>query len=710
MIRYQKDTDNIVTLIMDMSERGANVINHEIGDVFVPVIAHLKHEKSRGALRGVILTSAKKSFLAGGDLEYLYRAEEAEEIFRFCEKMKKFLRDLESPGVPVVAALNGDALGAGFEVALACHHRIIIDNPGVSVGLPEVQIGLMPGAGGSIRLMWLLGIEKAYPVLSGGLRYNPQEALRAGIIDELATSRKDMLEKAKAWLMKTHEGRRPWDREGHTIPGGSARDPHVAAWFRQHSAEQAAAGPYNPAKQAILSVLYEGSKVDFDTACRIESRYYTGLLRSRSCKNMIKAFWFDYNSIRSGINRPKGFGRFRPRKVGVIGAGQMGSGIALACLTNGLEVVIKDISRLVAERGRDYVRNYLNQQVAQGIFSPAERDTMLQRVKTTDDPHDFSTCDLVIEAVFENQMVKQKVTKEAEIHMDEYSIFGTNTISIPISKLAAASVRPAHYIGLHFFHPAEDVPLVEIVRGAKTSDETVARAFDFVTSIGKIPIVVKDDWGFYVARVQNTYLLEGVTMLKEGYPPALVEHLGRQAGMPKGALALADDLGLALVLHYERQAAEHYGARYIQHPAVSALEMMLNDLQRPGRAKKAGFYEYEENGDRRLWEELGAHFPAHRPNSNNEELVERFLFAQVIEAVWCMQEHVIHTIPGANLGSIYGWGFPATSGGVIQFIADYGAIRFLERCKLFEQRYGPRFKAPKLLGELALGNYELRIT
>ncbi len=700
MIRYQKDTDNIVTLIMDMSERSANVINHEIGDVFVPVIEHLKHEKARGALRGVILTSAKKSFLAGGDLEYLYRAEEPEEIFRFCEKMKKFLRDLESPGVPVVAAINGDALGAGFEVALACHHRIIIDNQGIRVGLPEVQVGLMPGAGGSIRLMWLLGIEKAYPVLSGGMQYNPHEALHAGIVDELAKNRREMLEKAKAWLLKTREGRRPWDQEGRSIPGGSARDPDIAAWFRQNSAEQAAAVPPHPARQAILSVLYEGSKVDFDTACRIESRYYTGLLRSRACKNMIKAFWFDFNSIRSGINRPKGFGRFRPRKVGIIGAGQMGSGIALACLTHGLEVVLKDISRLVAERGRDYVRNYLNRQVSAGIYTAAEREAMLLRVTTTDHSHDFSTCDLVIEAVFENQMVKQKVTKEAELHMDEYSIFGTNTISIPISKLAASSARPAHYLGLHFFHPAEEVPLVEIVRGAKTSDETVARAFDFVTAIGKIPIVVKDDWGFYVARVQNTYLLEGVTMLKEGYPPALIEHLCRKAGMPKSALALADDLSLPLVLHYEKQAAEHYGARYIQHPAVPALEMMLNELQRPGRIKKAGFYDYTENDDRVLWPELANYFPGQAPNANHDELIERFLFAQVIEAVWCMQEKVILSIPGANLGSIHGWGFPATSGGVIQFISNYGTTRFLGRCKYFEQRYGPRFKAPKILREL----------
>ncbi len=704
MIKYQKDTDHIVTLTLDMSGRTHNVINHEIGDLFLPVLQHLKEEKSKGTLRGVILTSGKKTFLSGGDWEYLYRADDAQEIFAFTEKLKQFLRDLESPGVPVVAAINGTALGTGFEVALACHHRIVIAAPDLYVGLPEVRIGLMPSAGGIVRLMWLLGLEKAFTILSSGQHYTPQEAITAGIIDELAKNRKDMLAKAKAWLLRNPEGRRPWDREHCTIPGGTMKELKVARVVQQLTAQLTSRGTGFPAAQSILNVLAEGSKMDFDTACRIESRYYTALLRSRETKNQIKALWFDHNFIAEGKNRPKGFGKFRPKKIGVIGAGQMGSGIALTCVMSGMEVVLKDVSKSIAERGRELVSKRLQELPAQGQLPAAARTQILEKLRTTDTSKDFEHCDLVIEAVFENRNLKQKVTKEAEEYMDEYAIFGSNTVSIPITRLAETSARPENYVGLHFFHPAEEVPLVEIVRGARTSEETIARAFDFVRAIGKTPIIVKDDWGFYAARVQNTFILEGITMLQEGYPPALIENIGQHAGMPKGALAFADDLGLDLVLRYEQQAAEHYGAKYIQHPAVGVLTTMLEKLQRVGKAKKAGFYEYDDAATRRLWIGLREHFPTTQQPFDNTELAERFLFAQVIEAVWCLQEGVIESSAAANLGSIYGWGFPASRGGVIQYIRSYGVDAFLERCKDFQIRYGQRFQAPRRLREIALSD------
>lgn len=701
MIRYKKDTDNIVTLTLDMGGRSVNVINHEIAEAFVPVIEHLKGEKEKGLLRGVIITSAKKSFLAGGDLEYLYRPGSPEEIFHFAEKLKGILRDLERPGIPVVAAINGAALGTGFELALACHHRIALSGPKVWLGFPEVQLGLIPGSGGIVRLMWLMGIEKTWPILSSGRRYTPQEALQAGLVDELASSPREMLDKARAWLLQNKEGRRPWDRANCSIPGGTARSHTVATHIQMLAAMLARQTQNNyPALQAILSILAEGSRVDFDTASRIESRYYTGLLRSQACNNMIKAFWVDYNFIKEGGNRPKGFGKFRPRKVGVIGAGRMGSGIALACLSHGLSVVLKDVSKPIAERGREYVRQRLEEWVAEGRKTKTEGEDMLRRIHTTESSREFEECDLVIEAVFENRMVKQKVMREAEEFTDDYSLFASNTISIPITKLAEASLRPENYVGLHFFPPAEEVPLVEIVRGAKTSDETVARAFDFVRAIRKTPIVVKDDWGFFAARVQNTYILEGITMLQEGYPPALIENLGRQAGMPLGALALADSLGLNMVLRYENQAAEHYGAKYVQHPAVSVLKTMLEELQRPGQQKRAGFYDYEGDTRLALWPGLDAHFPPAIEHYEQKGLVNRFLFAQVLEAVWCMQEKVIHSVAAANLGSIYGWGFPAFKGGVIQFIHDFGADAFMEECKKLEEQYGQRFKAPRLLSKL----------
>ncbi len=698
MIRYKKDINNIVTLTLDMTRRKVNIINHEIGKTFLPVLEHLKEEKTKGVLRGVILTSGKKSFLAGGDLDYLFKNEDGEAIFDFSQTLKKFFRDLESPGVPVVAAINGTALGTGFEMAMACHHRIVINKPKIQLGHPEASLGIMPGSGGVIRLMWLLGIERAFHILANGQSYNPEEGLKAGIIDELAVDEEDMIDKAINWLLKTQEGRRPWDKKGGRIPEGTARDLRVANKVRLLGA-QLTKQSYNnyPARQAILNTLSEGSKVDFDTACRIESRYFTKLMLSKEAKNMTKVFWYDFNAIKAGDSRPKGFGKFRPKKVGIVGAGLMGSGIAYSCIQHGMDVVLKDVSKAIADRGKDYTVQKLTELVANQKLNEKEKAKFLNKITTTEHSKDFESCDLVIESVFENEMVKSKVTREAEAYMDEYAFLATNTVSIPISKLAKSAERPENYIGLHFFAPVENVPLVEIVRGEETSDETVARAFDFVKAIRKIPIIVKDSWGFYASRVLNTYILEGLIMLQEGYPPALIENLGLQAGMPKGALAIADDLSMKMILSYENQAATNYGPKYIQHPAVEVLHKMIEEINRQGKSQKAGFYDYQDGENRRLWNGLVAHFPPVKTDFNKEEITERFMFAQVIEAVWCLQEKIILSVPEANLGSIYGWGFPSFKGGVLQYINDYGIGAFVERCSQFEKIHGPRFKVPNLL-------------
>lgn len=701
MIRYRKDTDNIVTLIFDMEGRRDNVINHKIVEALVPIVKHLQQEKVRRSLRGVILTSAKQTFLEGGDLEYLYQADDAEEIYNFSESIQRVFRSLEVPGVPVVAAINGTALGAGFELALACHHRIALDKPKLKVGLREIKLGMIPAGGGISRLMWLLGIEKAYKILTGGHRHSPQEALEVGLIDDVAKTHKEMMDKAKKWLLQHREGRRSWDIEGEEIPGGTIKSRDIALLIRRKAAELSKRTHNNyPAYQAILNVLAEGSQVDFDTALRIERRYYTELVRGKVAKNMIKTFWFDYNAIKNGQNRPRGFGKFRPKKIGIIGAGMMGSGIALSCLSNGMEVILKDVSKLVAERGKSFVERKLEEQVTRFEILPTEKQQMLQRIQTTEHPDAFETCDIVMEAVFENKMVKQKVTREAEEFMDEYSFIATNTVSIPITRLAEAHLRPENYIGLHFFHPADTVPLVEIISGQHTSDETVARAFDFVRALRKTPILVKDTWGFYAARVQNTYVLEGITLLQEGYAPALIENLGRHIGMPKGALELADDLTLLLILRYEQQAAEHYGKLYLQHPAVHVLDKMTQELKRTGRVRDGGFYEITADSQKRIWSDLSVHFPVTQSASDIENIKERLLFVQVIEAGWCLQEKIIQTDAEANLGSVFGWGFPAFHGGVIQFIHSYGKAKFMNKCAALEQAHGPRFKVPKYLRQL----------
>ncbi len=700
MIKYKKDTDNIVTLTLDMGERHENVVNHQMYQYFKPVLTHLQKEKAKGTLKGIILTSAKKNFLEGGELEYLHTSIDANEIYEQSLTLNKFFRALEYPGVPVVAAINGSALGTGFEFALACHHRIVVDDSKIRLGHPEVTVGLMPGNGGVTRLLWLLGLEKAYTVLTNGKKYRPQEALKVGIIDAIAPNQKAMMELAKQWLLTNKEGRRPWDIADEQIPEGTANDPQIAQVI-QKLAAQLSKETYNnyPAPQAILNTLVEGSKVDFDIATTIESRYFTELALRPETRNMINTFWYDYNAIKKGINRPKGFGKFRAKQVGVIGAGRMGSGITFNCIKKGLKVVLKDVSKPIAELGKQYAKDHLTELVAQGTISAKEKDKLYNNIKTSAKPEDFENCDLVIEAVYENEMVKAKALKDAEQHIDEYAIFATNTLSIPITKLAKAAYRPENYVGLHFFYPVEKVPLVEIVRGQKTSDETIARAFDFVRTIGKIPIVVKDDWGFYVARVQNTYILEGITLLQEGYPPALIENLGLQAGMPKGALAFADDLSLKMVLKYENQAAAHYGSQYEPHPAVSTLKKMIADLDRTGKFKQAGFYEYMQER-KQLWSELKEHFPVTQMDYVLEDIKERMLFAQVIEAIWCMQEKVISSVPEANLGSIYGWGFPAFTGGIFQYVNSYGLNNFIEKCEQFKEDYGPRFRVPRILKKM----------
>ena len=701
MIQYRKDTDNIATLILDMSGRSGNLLNHQIVAAFAPVIEHLKEEKRAGKLNGVIITSAKQDFLESGDLDYLYRLEDPARAFEASQQLKQFLRDLEVPGVPVAAAINGDALGTGFELTLACHYRIAIADSKMRLGHPEVKIGLIPSGGAVIRLMWLLGIERAYPLLLEGRRYSPQEALKVGLLDELADDRTDMLRKAKRWLLDHHDVRRPWDDPDGEIPGGTAADPNLGHRIRLLTARLSAkTNDLYPAKRAIIDLLAEASKLDFATAYRLDSRYYARVATDPVTKNMISTYWFDKQAVRSGVGRPKGYGKFRARRVGVIGAGMMGSGIAFLCLRNGFEVILKDVSQPIADRGKEYVAEKIDEYIERGTFQPEDRERLLGRITTTNSSDLFTDCDIVVEAVFENKSVKIKVTREAEEHLDEYSIFGTNTLSIPITELGKESLRPENYIGLHFFSPAEQTSVVEVVKGARTSDETVARAFDFAISIRKLPIVVKDSWGFFAARVLNTYILEGVTMLNEGYPAALIENMGKQAGMHLGPLAMADELGLKLVMRYEQQAAEHYGKRYKQHPAVPALNKVKEDLDRSGKSKRVGFYDYEPDGKSRLWPGLAEHFPVTKEDYDRRRMKHRFLFAQVIEAGWCLQEEVIEHIEAANLASVYGWGFPGYTGGVMRYIYSYGHEAFLDRCAELKERYGQRFTVPRYIREL----------
>lgn len=705
MIRYLKDKDGIVVLTLDMEGRQHNVLNHKIIEAFVPVMEQLKLDASNGLLKGVIVTSAKRTFLNGGDLDYLYEAVDPEEIYVFTEKVKKLLRDMERPGLPVVSAMNGSTLGLGFEFALATHYRLTVDNAEIKMGLPQTRLGLIPGNGGMIRLMWTLGIEKAFKVAEEAKYYNVHEAKKVGIVDKILDSEAEMMEYAKKWILENPKGIQSWDKRGGKIPGGSTHEPSVAQKVSLLAAQVAKKYKQKyPAIQVLLNVLSEGSKVDFDTASKIETRYFTELLVSKTCKNMMKTLWFDAHEIFGGCNRPQGFGKFRPRRVGIIGAGVMGTAIAVECLINGMEVVLKDVSSLIAERGVDLVKERLLEMEAEGLITKSFRVDLEQGVIATEDSKAFRKCDIVIEAVFENQHLKSQVVQEAAQELDDYAVMASNTISIPITKLGQSIEMPDRFVGLHFFAPVDQTEMVEIVKGKHTSEETVAKAFDFVKAIKKYPIIVKDGWGFYVSRVRNTYLLEGVSLLMEGCPSSMIENVAKGTGMPLGPLALADKLSLELVLKYEKQAAELYGPKYIQHPAVDVIEQMI-EMDRIGGKDHDGFYNRHANDQKRLWKGLKDHF---EPDLAFDpiDIEERLLIAQVIEVLWCLQEKVISSVEEANLGSIYGWGFPASKGGAVQFINDYGKEDFVIRCKELEEKYGPRFSIPSILFKLQLEKAE----
>ncbi len=696
MIRYEKDTGNIVTLTLDMQGVDQNTLSEDIGNSFIPVLQHMKSEKNKGGLKGVIITSGKNDFVVGGGLEYYHDTTDAEAIFKSSEMLAQFFRDLQSPGVPVVAAINGKALGPGFGLALACHYRIAIDNSDINVGLTETSLGLIPRGGEIVRLLWLLGIERAYHIVCDGHYYTPREALSVGIIDELATDQRDMMNKARAWLSEHREGFiLPWQIESRqTYQQFSKTDTQTIC--RQLIAEQFKRTRHIfPTYQAVLSTLAEACSVDFDTACRIQSRYFTRVCLTPEARNMTKAFWYDLRAIRRGDNRPRGFGKFRPTKIGVIGSGLMGSGIAYSCAQVGLKVILKDISRSVAEKGKSYSENKLKILVAEQQLSSEESQLILARITATEKMEELRDCDIIIEAVFENQQLKSKVLKEAETFLDEYCLIASNTSSIPITKLGKTAAHPDQFCGLRFFRPVDDEPLVEIIKGESTSDETIARAFDFIKMIKKIPIIVKDSWGFFAGRVRNTYILEGIALLGEGFPAALIENIGLQTGMPLGPLALADDLSLDLVQEYERQAADLYGPKYVRHPAAELLDKMI-EAGRHGLDVRAGFYAYEKDGTRLLWMPENMWTP-NKTVTLTVEISERFLFVQVLEALWCMQEKVVQSVSEANIGSIYGWGFPAIYGGVIQYLNDYGLERFVERCKYFEHIHGRRFKVPPIV-------------
>lgn len=695
-IRYEL-ADGIATLTFDEPGSPVNTMCAQWQEDLTAAVQQVLAD--REAIRGIVLASAKSTFFAGADLKGTMRLQpqDAQQVFREIEQTKKNFRTLETLGKPVVACLNGAALGGGWEVALVAHHRVAVDHPKIQFGLPEITLGLIPGASGITKMTRLLGLLGAQPYILESQLFSPREALDLGLVHELVPDAEALRPAALAWIAGHPQAQQPWDARDYRMPGGTPSHPKIAGMLAVAPAalKQKTRGLY-PAPEYALACMVEGAQVDFDTALRIESRYLAKLIVSPVAKNMINTFFFHMNAIKSGQSRPKWEGRYQPQKVGILGAGMMGAGIAYAQASRGIATVLKDVSLDKAEAGKAYSARLTQARVDKGRLGPHDQQALLARITPTESVRDLEGCELIVEAVFENRELKARVTKEAEALLAPGGFFASNTSTLPITGLARASARPEKFVGIHFFSPVDKMKLVEIIRGQATDDETVARAYDYVQALGKLPIVVNDSRGFFTSRVFGTFVMEGAAMVGEGIPAAVVEQAGVQAGMPVGPLAVLDETALSLSVHVLDQTRADIraeGGTYIATPGELLVERMVKEFDRNGRAAGGGFYEYpQEKGARKfLWPELKALFERPGVAWDLQELKDRLLYRQAIETARCLSEGVLTSLHDANIGSIFGIGFPAWTGGAMQFIYGTGIDAFLHRAEVLAGKYGPGF-------------------
>ena len=704
-IAWDKDADGIVTLTMDDPSGSANVMNDAYVESMGTAVDRLVAEKD--SITGVVITSDKRAFFAGGDLKWLIQLTPAnvQEAFGFVERVKRDLRRLETFGRPVVAAINGAALGGGLEIALACHHRIAADVKDCEIGLPEVTLGLLPGAGGVTRTVRMFGIQKAFmEVLSQGTRFKPATAKATGLVDEVLPSVEELVPAAKAWIKANPDAHvQPWDVKGYTMPGGTPSSPGLASILPSFPAllKKQLKGAPMPAPRAILDAAVEGAQVDFDTAGRIESRYMTQLVTGQVAKNMMQAFVVDLQHIKSGGSRPDCVEKTSFKKVAVIGAGMMGAAISYVCAKAGIEVVLKDISLEAAQEGKEYSEKLEAKAVSRGRTTEERSAALLARIHPTAAACDAAGADLVIEAVFESVELKHKVFGEIEPVVAPDALLGSNTSTLPITELAAGVQRVEDFIGLHFFSPVDKMPLLEVIKGENTSDAALAKAIDLALQIGKTPIVVTDSRGFFTSRVIITFVNEALAMLGEGVEPASIEQAGGQAGYPTPPLQLSDELNRELmqkITNAARQAAEAAGHAYTTHPAEDVVDKMI-ELGRPSKLSGKGFYEYVDGNRSGLWPGLRDEFKSGSSTPPLQDMIDRMLFAEALETQKCLDEGVVTSTADANIGSIMGIGFPRWTGGSAQYVVGYpgGNQGFVARARELAAKYGPRFAPPDSL-------------
>lgn len=704
-MHYDKDAAGIVSVTMDMSGP-VNAMNEEFRRDFGVVVDKLEAE---AGLTGVIITSAKDVFFAGGDLNDLVAVtpDRIEDFMAGVGAIKSQLRRLEKLPVPVVAAINGAALGGGFELALACNYRLACNHRSVQIGLPEVTLGLLPGGGGVVRLTKLLGLEAALPYLLEGKRVDPVSALDAGMIHDLVTRRDDLPAVAKTWILAQRDNPaaalQPWDKPGYKLPGGGIAAPKIQQTIAGATAllMQKTRGLL-PAPEKILDIAVQSLHLDLDTALRVESRALAALVLTPQAKNMISTFFFGLNKVNAGASRPRGVPVQPTERLGVLGAGMMGQGIAYVSALAGIEVVLKDRCLEAAENGKAYAQKQLDKRVQRGRMSVEERARVLARITPGAADADLEGCDLIVEAVFENLALKHQVTRQLEGYLAPGGTWGSNTSTLPIGQLAEASARPAQVIGIHFFSPVDKMPLVEIIVAEQTSDAALAKAFDYVRQIDKTPIVVNDSLGFYTSRTFGTYLDEGVRLLSEGVHPVLIENMGKGVGMPLGPLQVYDEVSLEL----SRKAWSTWADmgvldRWGDGSVARGIVNTLVDEGRGGRHHGGGFYEYGQEGGKTIWPGLLSRYYRPEVALSHSDLKDRLLFRQVIEALKCLEGGVLRSEEDGNIGSIMGIGAPAWTGGWLQFVNTYGYGRFVARCRELAAAYGARFEPPPIAVERA---------
>ena len=704
-IKINIDSDGIAILEMDVQDRPMNVITSDFAKELGERVEQVINDES---IIGAIITSSKNDFMAGADLKSmlpsLMKLTNASEMVDAVVKSNGVSRNIETSGKPFVAAINGTALGGGLEICLACHYRIAIDRPDAVLGLPEVLVGLLPGGGGTQRLPRMIGVQNALELMTQGKHIKPAVAKSMGIVDELS-SKEDLISKAKQWIIDVGDPVKPWDKKGFKIPGGF--DPNTTSTIQVFSIVNAMVAKNTnhnyPAPISIVSSVYEGCQVPIDTGLRIESKYFVKLLRDPVAGNMIRSLFINKQSADKLRARPKGIEKSKVTNLGMLGAGMMGSGIALVSAQAGINVVLLDSTIESATKGKAYTEKYLEKSISLKKMTSEKAKAIIDRIHVTTDYNDLKDCDLIIEAVFENREIKADVTEKTEKVIADSVIFASNTSTLPITGLAEASSRPKSFIGMHFFSPVERMPLVEIIMGEESSDEALAKSLDYIQQIRKTPMVINDSRGFFTSRVFSQACNEANEMLREGVLPALIENAARQAGYPVGPLAVQDETSIELGHKIHVQTIEDIGDEYKPQSAVDVAEKMY-ELGRLGKKYRKGFYEYPEDGPKKIWSGLAEAFPVSETQPDLQLIKDRLMTIQSLDAYRCLEENVLTSPDDGDIGSIFGWGFPPWSGGVFSYIDTIGIKVFVERCDDFHKRFGERFKVPDSLRERANKN------